>query len=121
MALLLLVVVLGRASSALSEPLVGPGGSIGAALLGIGVLVGGAILAESQGLGLPMAVVIGLLTVLVVLIESRLYGASFRTLVLSWAIALGFSIFAIRLVGAGFDFFEFGTENRARAVEGHPR
>jgi len=116
---LLLVLVLGRVCQALDDPLNGPGGTLGAVALGVVLIVGGSLLAASQGLALPGALLIGLLTGLTVLVESHLYGVSVRTLVLAWAVALGLGMASARMVGAGFDFLEFGGQHQRDAVQGH--
>jgi hypothetical protein len=118
-AAVLLLLILGRACQSMDDPLNGPGGTAGAVLLGVVVLVGGSMVAGRLGLDLPVAALIAILTGLTVLIESKLYGSSVRTLVLAWAVAVGLGMASARIVGVGFDFLELGSQHQQDAAVGH--
>ncbi len=115
----IIVLVFGRACQAFDDPLSGPGGAVGASVVGLAVLVGGSMLAGDLGLNLPGPALLVVLTGLTVLLENKLYRSSVRTLVLAWGLALTLGMLSSRIVGVGFDFLEVGSEHQFEAADGH--
>lgn len=115
----IIVLVLGRACQAFDDPLSGPAGAVGAAVVGLAVLVGGSLLAGDLGLHLPGPALLVVLTGVTVVVENKLYRSSVRTLVLAWVLALTLGMLSSRIVGVGFDFLEVGSQHQFEAADGH--